>query len=250
MRTFLLLASLSVLSAFATADEAGEKGRAVFEKYKGAVITVNVVVSVSDGGDARDNQGWANAVVIDPSGLAVVALSFIDPTDIYSKMGDRDGGASVKVASLNMILSEGVELPAEVALRDKELDLAYIRPVKAPESPLASLDLNATAEPRVLDEVVLITQLGKVARRAHSAAVERIEAVIDKPRQYFMLGEHRANAALSAPVFTLDGQFVGFGAMRAITADSDGGFGDNVLVVIVPAKDVKEGAAQVPPAKG
>lgn len=243
-----LLLGLALAISVAHADEAGDKGRAVFEKYKAAVITVSVVVSVSAGGDSRDNQGWANAAIVDPSGLAVVALSFIDPSDIYSKMGDS-GSTSVKVSSLDMILSEGVELPAEVVLRDKDLDLAYIRPIKAPDSPLPSLDLQSTAEPQVLDDVVIISQLGKVARRAHSVGIERIETVVEKPRQYFMLGEHRANSVLSAPVFTLDGQFVGVGAMRAINSDGDGGYGENVLVVIVPAKDVKDGIAQVPPAK-
>lgn len=61
-----------------------------------------------------------------------------------------------------------------------------------------------------------------------------------------MIGEHRANAVLSTPVFTLDGQFIGIGAMRAIRSSSGGGMGDNVVVVIVPAKEIKDGISQVP----
>ena len=61
-----------------------------------------------------------------------------------------------------------------------------------------------------------------------------------------VLGEHRAAALMCAPAFTLDGKFVGIGAMRAIKAQGDVGMGDNMLVVIVPARDIQEGMAQVP----
>lgn len=250
-RIALSLLAAMVLCVSVVADEVAEKGRAVFEKFKPAVISVRVVVSVSAGGNSQDTEGWANGAVLDQSGLCVVALSFLDPTDLYAKMGDQNGGStSVKIASLRLILADGTEIPAEVVLRDKELDLAYLRPTEAPKTPYANVDLEKVAEPQLLDEVVIITQLGEVARRAHSVSVDRIETIVDKPRHYFMLGEHRANAVLSAPVFSLDGQFIGLGAMRAINSAGDGGMGDNVLVVIVPAKDIKDGVTQVPAPKG
>lgn len=239
------------LCAMARADETGKKGRAVFEKFKPAVISVRVVVSVSAGGNSRDTEGWANGAVLDATGLSIVALSFLDPTDLYAKMGDTESGnTTVKIASLRMILAGGEEIPAEVVLRDKDLDLAYIRPTDQAKAPFPNVDLAQTTEPQLLDEVVIITQLGEVARRAHSASIDRVETIVEKPRHYFMVGEHRANAVLSAPVFSLEGQFIGLGAMRAISAAGDGGMGDNVVVVIVPAKDIKEGIAQVPAPKG
>jgi len=250
LRIALSLLAVLALSTFAQADEIAEKGRAVFEKFKPAVISVRVVVSVSAGGNSQDTEGWANGAVLDPTGLCVVALSFLDPTDLYAKMGDQNGGSTaVKIASLRLILAGGEEIPAEVVLRDKELDLAYIRPTEAPKAPYANVDLEHVNEPQLLDHVLIITQLGEVARRAHSASLERIETIVDKPRHYFMVGEHRANAVLSAPVFSLEGQFIGFGAMRAINSTGNGGMGDNVLVVIVPAKDIKDGVTQVPAPK-
>ena len=248
-----LLLGACLATAPAKADEAAEKGRAVFAKYKSAVVTVRVVVSISAGGNADDNEGWANGAIVDPSGLTVVALSFIDPTGIYAKMAEPGGDQpNVKVTLLRMILEDGTDIPAEVILRDNDLDLAFIRPTEAPKTPFPNIDLNNAAEPALLENVLVISQLGEVARRAHSAALERIETVIEKPRSYYLLGEHRASAVLSAPVFSLEGQFIGIGAMRAIAGAGGGGLGDNVLVVIVPAKDVKESAAQVPaaPAKG
>jgi len=245
----MVVFGLLVLGARGAAGDAlAEQGRAVFERYRPAVVTVKVVVSISAGGESQENEGWANGTIVDARGLTVLALSFLDPTDIYQKLGDRDGGTSVRVASLRMILDEGRELAAEVVLRDKDLDIALIRPIAPPAEPLPFVAVGENAVPQLLEPVAIITQLGEVARRAHSVSIERIETVVEKPMRYFMVGDHKASAVLSAPVFTLDGKLVGVGAMRAITSSQGGGFGENVLVVIVPAATILESIAQVPPA--
>lgn len=236
-----------VLVQAACCDEIAEKGRAVYTKYKAAVVTVRVVVAVTDGGDTSNSEGWANGAVLDSSGLTVVALSFLDPTGILDKLDDQAGPQpAVKIASLQMIQEDGTELPAEVVLRDNDLDLAFLRPVEPPKAPLPSVDLGNAAEPKLLDNVVILTQLGEVARRAHSVAIERIETIVEKPRKYYMVGEHRSESVMSAPVFSLEGQFIGIGAMRAITGRGDGDISDSMLVIIVPAADIKDGTTQVP----
>ena len=248
MNTRILAALVAIgLLQVALADDIAEKGRAVFQKYKDTVVTVRVAVSVSDGSGSDDNGGWANGAIVDPSGLTVVALSFLDPTGIYAKLDDQNSPQpNVKITSLRIIFEDGNEVPATVVLRDNDLDLAFIRPIEPPKSPLPSVDLSNSAEPKLLDNVVILSQLGEVARRAHSAAIERIETVVDKPRHYFMVGAHRSDTILSAPVFTLEGQFIGIGAMRAIAGATETDPSDSVLVVIVPAKDIKDGAAQAP----
>jgi hypothetical protein len=84
-----------------------------------------------------------------------------------------------------------------------------------------------------------------VAQRSHVAFIDRVEGLVEKPRKFFILGEHRARQVVCSPVFTMDGKFVGIGVMRAVKTDSSA-MGDNVLVVVVPGEQIKELVAQVP----
>ncbi|HOQ90367.1 MAG TPA: hypothetical protein PLX03_09540, partial [Candidatus Hydrogenedentes bacterium] len=61
-------------------DPAGDAARAVVEQYRQTVVTLKIVVSVSFGGDEDENESEANATLISPDGLAVLALSAIDPS--------------------------------------------------------------------------------------------------------------------------------------------------------------------------
>lgn len=246
-KTFTLVACLLVAFAgMAFGDEVAEKGRAVFEANKDAVVTVRSVVSLSFGGEENERESWANGTIVDESGLTVVALSFLDPTQLFKAMGRDMGDMGSKVVSLNIVLPDGTEIPAEEAIRDKDLDLALLRPIEQPGQPMPHVDLENAAEPQMLDQLAILAQLGEVARRAHSVMVERVESIVEKPLKYFVIGEHRMQSVLSSPAFTMDGAFVGIGTMRAIKSKSEGGRGDNILVIIVPAAKLKDAVAQVP----
>src|SRR5690606_18667096 len=124
--------------------------------------------------------------------------------------------ATSQVVSLTLLASGNREIPCEVVVRDRDLDLAMVRPLSPPETPMPFVDITKVGEPQMLDQVLVLAQLGEVARRAHTAMVDRVETIVERPRKYYVLGEHRANTVISAPVFTLDGGFVGMGVMRAI----------------------------------
>ncbi len=243
---FLFAVSAVLLSAFAKADEAAEKGRAVFESKKDAVVTVRAVVSLSSGEREKENHAWANGTVLDPGGLTVLSLSVVDPVALYRTMSEGASAMTAKVVSLHILLPNGDELPGEVVLRDEELDLVYVRPIVPPAQPMPFLSLDAIGHPQLLDEIAVISQLGEVVRRTHTVLLARIEGLIEKPRTYYIPGEDRGRAIVSSPAFTLDGAFVGMGAMRAIKQASQGGGGDNFLVVIISAQDIKAGMDQVP----
>ena len=136
-KTFTLVACLLVAFAgMAFGDEVAEKGRAVFEANKDAVVTVRSVVSLSFGGEENERESWANGTIVDESGLTVVALSFLDPTQLFKAMGRDMGDMGSKVVSLNIVLPDGTEIPAEEAIRDKDLDLALLRPIEQPGQPM------------------------------------------------------------------------------------------------------------------
>ncbi len=227
-------------------EDLAAQGRAVFERHKEAVVTVRGVISLSHRGEERERKTSANGTIIDPDGLSVLSLTFVDPFSLYGSMGDKAGELASKVVSLHMILPDGKELPAEVVLRDKDLDLVFVRPTEKPEQAMAYVDIAEAGSPELLSNLAVIMQLGEVARRAHGVFLARVESIVEKPRLYYVIGEDRGNALVSSPAFTLDGKLVGIGAMRAIRRQPDSSASDSVLVVIVPVSDVREAVEQVP----
>ncbi len=239
-----MLAAIVVICATALGDTTAQ-GRAVFERYKDTVVTMRVVVGTTFGGSESESEQEANATLLDADGLAVLALSAIDPMQMAASFRMSAEEMTTRVISLRMILPDGSEKPAEVVLRDKDLDLVFVRLTEKPDGPLPFVSLDAAGAPEMLDEVVCIMQYGRVARRAHAAFIERVEMIVERPRLFYALGDHRARQLVCSPVFTLDGGFVGVGVMRSITGGEPSR--DNIMVVIVPARQIQELTAQVPP---
>lgn len=241
-----IAAALLSSAASAQADEVAQKGRDVLDRYKDAVITVQAVVSVSFGGSQRESEGEATGTVVAPDGLTIMSLTALDPTTMYDGMGPGGGDVVSKISSLRMLMPDNVEHVAEVVLRDRELDLAFVRPVERQDAPFVHVDITQDAAPELLDHIAVLMQLGRVGRRAHAVMIERVESIIDRPRTMYVGPEHRARAFMSSPAFTLDGAFVGLGVMRSIRGRAIGGMGDSVLLVFVSARDIALGIEQVP----
>src|ERR1051326_4554354 len=191
-----LASLLAGLSALARADELAEKGREIFKKNQRAVVTVQVVVKMKFsgaglGGQANESKQDVTGTVLDPSGLTVLALSSCEPGDMIQNMmaGMSDEDVKFKMetelSDLKLLLDDGTELPASIVLRDKDLDLAFVRPTSKPASPMTALDLSKSATAQVLDQVITLNRLGKAAGRDYAASVERISAVVQKPRLFY-----------------------------------------------------------------
>jgi S1-C subfamily serine protease len=264
----LIAVSFGLFTLPAGAQDLAAKGRAVFAKHQASVVTVQLVVkskmSVAGlaglGGDASESREEVTGTVIDPSGLTAVALSSTDPTGvlqgIMSSFGGfgGDGEESLKlkmdseVTDVKLLSADGTEMPAEIVLRDKDLDLAFIRPKSKPATPMPALDLSNSAKVDVLDEIIAINRLGKVAGRAHAAAIERINAVVRKPRLFYVPEGSATMTGLGCPAFTLDGKIVGLFVMRSLKSGGGGmglfGMQNGVTSILLPAEDVKKIAAQ------
>ncbi|MFO1487094.1 MAG: hypothetical protein U1F65_01320 [Verrucomicrobiota bacterium] len=239
-----------LLAAPLHADELGDKGRAVFTKNNQAVVTVSIVLKLtySSGGQssAQESKQEATGTVIDPSGLTVLALSACDPADMYARMDSRYK-VETEVTDLKIMLSDGSELPAEIVLRDKDLDLAFIRPKAKPASPMTAVDVAKSGSAQVLDEVVALNRLNSAASRAYSASVERIAAVVQKPRTFYIPDSTMSATTMGSPAFLINGNFLGVFVMRAV---GSGGGRPNLTAIILPAEDIMKGAKQAPEAKG
>ncbi|MEW5910840.1 MAG: hypothetical protein AB1659_13640, partial [Thermodesulfobacteriota bacterium] len=128
--------------------------------------------------------------------------------------------------------------PATIVLRDLDLDLAFIMPTKKLSSPVHSIGSVTTAEPEILDEIFSLGRLGKLGGREPAISFDRIHAIVKKPRTLYIPLFARE---VGSPVFSKNGDWIGVTLIRynktASTVSA-------VMVVILPAKDIMEVAAQ------
>jgi hypothetical protein len=253
MRLNLNLAPAAVLTLVALpallcrADELGDKGRDIFKKNQHAVVTVQIVLKMSysaSGRNSTPNESKLDVTgtVVDPSGLTVLALSSCDPAEMYQLMRP-DYKVETEVSDAKMLLDDGTEIPAQIVLRDKDLDLAFIRPKAKPASPMAAVDLSKSAPAQILDQVVTLNRLNKAAGRAYAASVERISAVLQKPRTFYIPDTTMSTTTLGSPAFTLNGNMLGVFVMRMVSS-TGGTRGDNLTTIILPAEDILKAAKQ------
>jgi hypothetical protein len=117
---------------------------------------------------------------------------------------------------------------------------------------MAAVDLSKSSTVEMLEPVIALNRLNRAAGRAYSASIERIEAVIQKPRTFYIPESSSTSASVGSPAFALNGNIVGLFVMRAVSAgESEGGnMRENLTVILIPAEDVLKGAKQAPEAKG
>ena len=254
----LVAASLFASAAASVhADEQAEKGRQIFNTHRHAVVTVQEVLKVSAGGGGHANETKQDltGTVIDPSGLTVLSLSACDPSEMVQRMMGEEYARSrveTEISDMKILLDDGTELPAEIVLRDNDLDLAFVRPKTKPASPMAAVDLSKSSPVQVLDQVVTLNRLNSAAGRAYAASVERISAVIQKPRTFYIPDSTMTSTAMGSPAFAYDGKVVGVVVMRTVSARGGAtrNVRDSVASIILPAEDIAKAAKQAPEAKG
>jgi len=219
------------------ADKTAELSQKVMGKWQDAVITARVIIEVYE----SERKIEILATVIDKSGLAVLSLSSISPASMYGAMADE-----TKVKDVTMILPDNEEIPANVVLRDQDLDLAFIKPVDKIKKKLTAIDLSDNAEPEILDQIVSLSRLGSTGGFAPVVSISRVQAVIKKPRTMYMTDPIKVLlGGLGVPAFTIDGKVVGIALMRAskvqdIMGDelSRGMGGLPALPIILPAQEI------------
>ncbi len=259
--TVTLVSAVLLIGACAAADDAAEKGREIVERWQSTIVTVRLVTehrTVIQGRQMpkRESKGEVTGTIIDPSGLVVVSYFSTDPSSLYSAMAGDDSGdfkTESETTDVKIRLPDGQELPAKIVLRDKDLDLAFVRPVEKPAKPLPAIDLSAKATPKLLDQIVVLNRLGRVASWATAVYLDRIHAIAEKPRTFYVPGGMGAlESELGCPAFTLDGKVVGILVLRLLPS-RDAGMGSmfgmsdaGMLPVILPSDDILEIVKQVP----
>jgi hypothetical protein len=257
---FVSIALAMTPRADAQSPEERSAARKVLQQWQGSVVNVRVVVKmrVSMGGrevQASEDTIESVASVLDASGLAVMSLSVLNPGGFLKQLiGAQPGGAQVDMTSeptdVRIRLHDGTEIPAKVALRDEDLNLAFIRPLAAPAQPLVNLSAAETGRPAELEPLVVVSRLGRVGGWGPAASLVQVQAVVDKPRPMYVV--QPGIGGMGTPAFLLDGKLAGFVVMRSIGGGGSGMMGMmsgstesmGLLPIVLPAADVREIAKQ------
>jgi S1-C subfamily serine protease len=256
MRHTIHTLCISAIFAIATipsshADELADKGRDIFSKYSHAVVTVEAVqkmTATDRSSRARETKLDVTGTVVDASGLTVASLSTLDPMGIYKKISG-ESKAEVELSEVKILLEDGTEIPAEIVLRDEDFDLAYIRPKAKPAAPMTAIDLGKNGPAQLLEPLVTLNRLKRVAGRAFSASVERISAVVQKPRTFYVPENGASQTTLGSPAFTMNGDIVGIFVMRAVSSQGGANLSDCLSGIILPAADIEKNVTQALQAK-
>jgi hypothetical protein len=99
--------------------------------------------------------------------------------------------------------------------------------------------------------VIALNRLSQAASRVYAASVERVSAVVQKPRLFYVPDSTMTATSMGCPAFTLDGKLLGVFVMRTTKTQAGGGLmamfsmqPGNVTSVIVPAADILKGVKQ------
>jgi len=250
------LALLIVLAASAE-DSLVAQAKKVFTERRDSVIWISAVAKISmqaEGGREgvnipdREQKTETLGTLIDPKGLVVTALSSIDPTREISgrEIRTREGMVKIEASAIlkevRIIMPDGTEIPAEVVMRDADLDLAFLR-IKAGSKEskgveFKPIDLKSAAPVSVADDIVTIGRMDEVLNRAPSVTRGQITSITKKPREFL----RATSANPGCPTFAMDGRLVGIAVNRFVRGKSS-------YTVLIPAEDVLEIALQAREAK-
>lgn len=255
------VAFLSGLAAWAavplpcSAGDVAATARDVLARHADAIVRVTATLKqdmagfgIQFGGGGGERMAEAIGTVIDPTGIVVVASAALNPTGAmmaegieFNVAGERKKIEMKTEMSKPVIhLAEGTEVPARIALEDPDSGLTFIVPEKHDGKAFACMTAEAAVDVRPLDEVILVSRLGKQYGSAPAAAIARIKAVVTKPRRGAVPEGFEHGSA-----FDQNGRFLGVTTIRMPSIRDTSGGMEMPMPLIIPAADLAELAAQV-----
>ncbi len=235
-----------------------EAARKMLQSYDKAVVSVSAVLKIEMGGSEQERKTQCVASIIDPCGLAVTSLTNLNPQSLLRLRFGRGGGSQTpefdcQVQDVKYRLTDGTEVPARIVLKDEELDLAFLAPLKPLDEQtlpkIAAIPLgDGAAQVDVLDATIVLDRSGDSLNYIPTLNLGRVAAILSKPRVCYLNNV----GSPGLPVFDREGKMMGI-LCRCISVE--GGDGNTTDIVtrlaaisrlILPAADV---AKLVPQAK-
>lgn len=257
LATYIMAAHLSAAETTLedNLQKLGEAGRektlAISEKNKDAIVLVEFVISIKlkiDGNEqpAKEQRIKAPGTMTNADGLTLASNSATDPTDnIRQQLAARLRGRAFEVQSsikeVKIVLNDGTEIEAEVAIKDKELDIVFVRPKEKLEEKISYITLDPKVDIKQLSRVIIIGRMNMDAGRAVLVNTGSIQGIITKPRKYFV----SSPSMPGLPALDKDGKCFGMFLPRRNASGIS--MGQNF---ILPADEILTVAAQIKKAEG
>ncbi|MCF6286841.1 MAG: serine protease [Candidatus Hydrogenedentes bacterium] len=254
LRTIGSFGVLMALALTVAADEDAQIMRRIVAAHGNAVVTVKMTIKqtmtmAEYGTEESEYTQEIIASVISKDGLMVTSLLELDPSKMmnaYFSDEEEDGFETKTDVTALRVLQDGKEIDAEIVLRDTDLDLAFLRPVKKPEADWTHVDLSADVAVQTFEKIYILYRMGKVAQRLPDAYPYRISAVVEKPRKLYILGE---STGAGNPIFTKSGACLGINVTRTLNVSESGDMDFDVASIVIPGPDIMKITEQVPPYK-
>ena len=187
----------------------------------------------------QEQKVEALGTVIARDGLTVLSLSTVDPrSKIFARLRSNSASVQVNYTEVFILKPDGTEIPAKMLLKDADLDLAFVLPINSSDNsknfPIFCEQSSSPIQLNVLDEVVSIGKLGKNLYRQSTLRKGWVNALIEKPRKYFVI----ENISPGTPVFDKKGSWVGVAVYKMER-------GIPSALITLPSNDILEIANQV-----
>jgi S1-C subfamily serine protease len=246
---FSVLAAVQLASA--STGPLKERALALASSNKNSVLQLSATVEIEmTAGDMpskkEERKIETTGFVINKDGLIVVALSTLDVASaadgrmVNTQKGPLKISAKSTTKEVKIIMPDGSEIPAKVAFKDADIDLAFIRPEAAEGVVFIPVDVANSAPLAMQDDVIVLGRLGKDLNREPVIMTTEIIALITKPRLLARIGA----PCLGMPAFNSEGKFIGCGINRFSAKGADSEQGPGATNVLLPAADLIESAAQ------
>lgn len=247
-------------------DDIQEIGKQILKECNKVVITVKVVVSqkfIMEGKEFEKSESKmeTQGIVLDSSGLTLISYSTIDFSSFiekFTKSTKYKMEIKSNIEDVKLVLEEGKEISAKIALVDKDLDLAFICPEKK-EGEFNFIEVDKIEIPQVLDEVFVIYKLTRNLDKQLMISTRQVGAIVKRPQTMYVLDStlpgsfvfNRQKKLIGITVMKLGSSIdtEGSNAMFGITA----GFGaakDMSASVVLPIEVIMDIAKQVKEIKG
>lgn len=239
---FAVCGSVLMLPAMAPGFDR-EKAKEIVKEKGPAVVTLEIVMEMRAAGYGEESEQrvTATATIVNEEGLAVTALSTVDPGYVYAKMSGEEDAFVTRLKSMKYILHDNSEVNAVVVLRDPDQDIVFLRPVEGEEEKTYTyIDLEDNKAAEVLDAAFTIGRLGRIGRRATLGMSGEIQAAIRGPRTYYIPSSELVSSRTGTPVFAEDGKLIGITAIyifpggQAALGEED----EPYTYAVIPAGDI------------
>ncbi len=213
----------------------------VAAKAAPAIVNIKFVMSIDGGfgGEEMNEENEVAGVLIDASGIVLLSSS--------SMFGYEGMGFQVRPSDIKVFVGDDTEgMAAEVMVRDRDRDLAWLRITDDVEEDLPSIDFASGAEATLGQTMLQVWKLDKFFDRAPYVSEAKVAATVTKPRPLFVAS---GEVNMGLPVFNESGQPLGLVVMQLPTQEemeaiSANMFGQMVFgQTVLPAAEVHKATA-------